>query len=70
MKESLAGVQVIDDKSFVVNWKHTSFYGNANNRDWVPAIPKHKLESSQDPVAFMSSSAWREDLLGIYQHRP
>lgn len=68
IKSGIAGVQVIDDKNFIVNWKTTSMFGNANNRDWIPAIPKHKLEESyktMDPIAFEDSSFWREDFMGI-----
>jgi len=68
VKTNLASVQVVDDKTFVVSWKHTSYYGNHNNRDWVPAIPRHKLENdyrTMDPLAFSTHPAWREELLGL-----
>lgn len=68
IKSGIAGVTKIDDKTFAINWKEYSMFGNVNNRDWIPAIPAHKLEQlyrTMDPIAFEDASFWREDLIGI-----
>ncbi|MSQ23718.1 MAG: hypothetical protein EXR58_04070 [Chloroflexi bacterium] len=66
--KAIVGVRAADPNTLVVNWRSNWMYGNVNNHDGIPAIPKHLIEPlyrSSDAVAFESSQAWRAEFVGL-----
>jgi peptide/nickel transport system substrate-binding protein len=65
---NINGIKVVDDHTFVANWKKVSVQGNTNSTEGIPAVPRHLLEESyraSDPVTFGGLPAWRDEFVGL-----
>ena len=64
----ITDMKKIDDFSFVAHWKSTSMWANANEREGIPAVPKHilgDLYDSKDYIA-MDNSPWsNSEFIGL-----
>ena len=68
----ISAIRALDPKTFVASWKAPYMYGNSNNHDGIPAVPKHLIEPlyrGMDSVGFEASLIWRGEFVGIGPYR-
>jgi peptide/nickel transport system substrate-binding protein len=65
---NMSSVKAVDPRTLVITWKTQSAFGNVNNFDGVPALPRHLLEApyqTGDKVNFQNLPYWKEGWVGL-----
>lgn len=64
----ISEIRAVDPHTLAVHWRSTSIWGNANEREGFPSVPKHILNDlyqSKDYQAMDNSPLWSSEYIGL-----